>query len=136
MIEDICAMDDQSASFSGSVKATKSSHHPTLDELISVTCAVIGLEPSEFEQQPKKRKCVTARQLIVWLWVRRYRGKQIEVARRLNTSTAAVSKWYSRAVLKIVELKKIADDITSKLPSMLSGETVKANVVYGFKDTS
>ena len=129
-------MDEQSASFGGSVMTMKSSHYPTLDELISVTCAVIGLEPSEFEQQPKKRKCVTARQLIVWLWVRRYRGKQIEVARRLNTSTAAVSKWYSRAVLKIVELKKIADDITSKLPSMLSGETVKANVVYGFKDTS
>ena len=53
-------MDEQSASFGGSVMTMKSSHYPALDELISVTCAEIGLEPSEFEQKPKKRKWVTA----------------------------------------------------------------------------
>jgi predicted transcriptional regulator len=65
--------------------------------------------------------------------VRRFHGKQIEVARKLNASTAAVSKWYSRAVKKTVELDETADKILSKMPSMLSGEIPKSEIVYGFK---
>ena len=53
VLEDICAIDEQSASFGGPVMTTQSSHRPTLDELISITCAVVGLEPWEFDNNPK-----------------------------------------------------------------------------------
>jgi hypothetical protein len=136
VLADICRADTQSASLGGNVTIAESKQRPSLEELISVAGAVVGLEPWEFEQQPKKRKSALARQLIVWIWVRRFKGKQIEVARRLETSTAAVSKWYGRAVTDAVELQELEDAILSKMPSMLSGEIPKTTVIYGFKHSS
>ena len=133
VLEDISAFDNQAASVGGTVASAKLGSHPTLDELIAVTSAVVGVEPWEFEEQPKKRECAKARQLITWLWIRRLNGKQIDIARKLNVSTAAVSKWYSRAVLKRVELEDLAEEIQSRMPSMLSGEIPQSQTVYGFK---
>jgi putative transposase len=136
VLEDICKIDEQAASMGGHLELPDPKQRPTLDELIAVTSAVMGLEPWEFEQQPKRRPCAMARQLIVWLWVRKFGGRQIDVARKLETSTAAVSKWYGRAVKKSVELEPILDDILSRIPSMVAGETPKTEVVYGFRHKS
>jgi putative transposase len=135
VLEDICAMDEQAASLDECLVAVEPRQEGTLDELIAVTSAVVGLEPWEFEEQPKRRKCALARQLIVWLWVKRFAGRQIDVARKLNTSTAAVSKWYGRAVQKRVELDALAEKVLSKMPSMLSAKSPKTTIVYGFKHT-
>jgi len=125
----------QAASLDECLVAVEPRQEGTLDELIAVTSAVVGLEPWEFEEQPKRRKCALARQLIVWLWVKRFAGRQIDVARKLNTSTAAVSKWYGRAVQKRVELDALAEKVLSKMPSMLSAKSPKTTIVYGFKHT-
>jgi hypothetical protein len=133
VLEDIGRMDKQSASLGGELQILDPKKRPTLDELIAVTSAVMGLEPWEFEQQPKRRECAMARQIIVWLWVRKFCGRQIDVARKLETSTAAVSKWYGRAVKKVVELELIKDEILNGIPSMVAGELPKTKVVYGVR---
>ena len=135
VLEDILAIDNQAKNIGGTLQHRGTGHRPTLDELIAVATAVMGLEPWEFDQQPQKRPCATARQLIVWIWVQRCGGKQIDVSRKLETSTAAVSKWYGRAVLRNIELEPIRDEILSKLPSMVAGKLPPTDVVYGFRYT-
>ena len=57
--------------------------------------------------------------------------KQIDVVRKLETSTAAVSKWYGRTVKKVVELELIKDEILKGIPSMVAGELPKTVGVWG-----
>lgn len=73
-------------------------------DVVDAVCAYLGIEPWDFEARPKVPVNALARQLIVWLWVRDCGGKQIEVARELQTSTSLVSRWYSHAM-------RAADDI-------------------------
>lgn len=122
VLDDILAVDPQSKTLVGALQNSHAERGPTLDELIALTTAVMGLEPWEFEQQPRRRDCAAARQLIVWIWVQHCGGKQIDVSRKLNTSTAAVSKWYGRAIRRTVEQESIRAEILSKLPSMVAGE--------------
>ncbi len=121
VLKDVCAADKQHGSIGDHIKIRTPRNRPTLEELIAVTTAVVGLEPREFEQQPRKRTSALARQLIVWIWVQKCGGKQIDLARKLETSTAAVSKWYGRAVRRCVELEHLQGKIISKLPSMVAG---------------
>lgn len=70
---------------------------PTIDELTDAVCATLGLEAQQFTERPQSRRSVHARRLLVWIWARRWRGKQVEVARALDTSSAVVSRWYRSA---------------------------------------
>jgi hypothetical protein len=89
---------------------------PSLAELISVTSAVLGLEPWEFEQQPRRRGPALARRIVTYLWVQRFRQSQIEIVRHFCLSTGAVSRWYSKAVREINEIEPLCDDVVSRLP--------------------
>ena len=93
----------------------------------------MGVEPWEFEQQPQRRLSAKARKVIVWLWVNRYGGKQIEVARKLSASTAAVSKWYTRAVTGIGELEVLCDRVVEQLPSLLARKGEPQTIRYNLK---
>lgn len=133
VLEDIVSHDQQAARLSGKVKVGRGVERPSLKEVIGVTCAVVGVEPWEFEQQPKIRRSVLARQVITWLWVQSYGGKQIEIARELDAKTSAVSRWYGRAVQQIVELEPYCDEVQSKFPTLLSQDGGRSKVVYGFE---
>ncbi len=78
---------------------------PSLEEVIATTCAVVGLEPWVFEQQPKSRLSVHARRIITWLWVRRFGGRQVDLARHFNVASSLVSRWYGRAVANLPDLE-------------------------------
>ncbi len=88
---------------------------PPLDDLIGATCAVLNIEPWEFQDQPKRRLPALARRIIVWLWVQRYHRPQIEICRHLRVSTAAVSRWYSKAIAEINEIEPMCDMVVSTL---------------------
>jgi putative transposase len=90
---------------------------PELSDVISLTCSEIGLEPWEFEQRPRIRRSMLARRVLTWLWVRRYHGRQIDIARSLKVSSSVVSRWYGEAVERIVELEEICGRVESSIKS-------------------
>ena len=81
-----------------------------------MTCAVVGLEPWEFEQQPKRRAPALARRIVTYLWVQRFKQPQIACAKRLCVSTGAVSRWYSKAIREVTDLETLCDEVVSNLP--------------------
>lgn len=89
---------------------------PELDELVAYVCAVLGLERWEFEQHPKKARAQVARMVLTWLWVRRFAGKQADVARMLKAPSARVSAWYGQAVRRRPELESLTDEVERRLP--------------------
>jgi hypothetical protein len=133
VLADIKAVDAQVSEVGGKIKVGRGVERPSLDELIAVTCSVAGVEPWEFEQQPKRRKPALARRLITLLWVHRFKGGQIEIARKLNASTSAVSKWHGRAVEQMPQLDALCDQILEQFPTMLAGKDEKRKVLYGFE---
>ena len=114
VLSDITNMDESARAVSASeiIPLTP----PPLEELIGVTSSVLGLEPWEFERQPKRRVPALARRIVTYLWVQRYRQPQIGVARRLCVSTGAVSRWYAKAVREITEIEPLCDEVVSNLP--------------------
>jgi REP element-mobilizing transposase RayT len=102
---------------------------PSLEELIGVTCAVVGLEPWEFEQQPKRRGPALARRIVTYLWVQRYRQPQIRLVRHLCVSSGAVSRWLSKAVGERVEIEATCDEVVLNLPK--KRRTMKEKVSRG-----
>lgn len=105
---------------------------PPLAEIIATTCAVVGLEPWVFEQRPKARLSVRARQIITWLWVQRYGGRQVELGRHLSISVSLVSRWYGRAVSALPELEVEIDQIVGLLPPPTPdhGQSLESNTRY------
>jgi REP element-mobilizing transposase RayT len=89
---------------------------PTLEELISHTCAALELEDWEFEQLPKRLRPRTARMIVTWLWVRVFEGTQAQIARALQTYSGRVSSWYGQAVRNLPELEPLMDDVLRTLP--------------------
>ena len=88
---------------------------PTLPELIGATCVVLNLEPWEFEDQAKRRLPALARRIVAYLWVKRYKRPQIDIARHLNVTTGAVSRWYAKAVNQINEIDSTCDLVASSI---------------------
>ena len=120
VLSDIAKVDGQYA-ISSETRKVHSYQRPTLDELIAVVCSHVGVEPWEFEHQPKCRLSALARRLIVFLWVSEFGGSQSEVARKLKVSSPAVSKWFSRAVSDLPNLEVNLDAIKTSFPSFLEG---------------
>lgn len=115
VLSDITSMDESAARVVSATDVIVPTP-PTLEELIGVTSSVVGLEPWEFEQQPKRRVPALARRIVTYLWVRRYNQPQIALARRLCVSTGAVSRWYSKAVREIPQIESLCDEVISNLP--------------------
>ena len=126
VLSDITSMDESAARVVTASDIVVSTP-PTLEELISVTCSVVGLEPWEFEQQPKRRVPALARRIVNYLWVQRYKQPQIALVRRLCVSTGAVSRWYSKSVREITEIESLCDEIVSNLTEKKRKTKVKTN---------
>jgi hypothetical protein len=88
---------------------------PSLPELVGAVCITLNLEPWEFEDQPQRRRPALARRIITYLWVKRYKKAQIDIARHLNVTTGAVSRWYAKAVRTITDIEPICDMIEQSL---------------------
>ena len=71
---------------------------PDLRRLWETVLQALDLDPVQVEIRPKARSHVHAKKVLIWLWVREFEGKQIEVARLLGVSTAAVSSLYGDVV--------------------------------------
>lgn len=71
---------------------------PTLRELWEAVLEHLEIDVTDFELRPRAAAHVHAKRLLTWLWVREYEGRQIEVARLLGITTAAVSGLYAGAV--------------------------------------
>jgi len=96
--------------------AAPRSRRPELEELLAHACATLGLERWEFDQQPKRPRPRTARMVVTWLWIRRYDGKQADVARLLKAPSSRVSSWYGEAVKRLPELEPLMDSVEGSLP--------------------
>ena len=105
---------------------------PPLSEIIAATCAVVGLEPWVFEQRPKAQLSARARRIIAWLWVQRYGGRQVDLARHLKVAVSLVSRWHGRAVSALPDLEVEMDQIETLVPApMPSGErSPRSNIRY------
>jgi len=131
VLEDIHAVDSQVRD-GGKTRAI-GKRPPTLDELIAVVCAKVGTSPWEFDSQPKKKRPALARKLIVHLWVREFGGKQIDVARKLNTSSASVTRWISTVVENLPDFETLIDELRQSFPSLLEGADMGQRVRYTFE---
>jgi hypothetical protein len=89
---------------------------PELVELVAYVCAVLGLERWEFDQHPRRARSQVARMVLTWLWVRRFEGKQADVARLLRAPSSRVSAWYGQAVARRPELESLTDEVERRLP--------------------
>jgi len=89
---------------------------PEFEEVVAHACAVLGLEPWEFEQQPKRRRPQTARAVATWIWVKAVGGTQAEVARALRVNSVIVSNWYGKAVRTLPVLQPVIDEVLRALP--------------------
>lgn len=95
-------------------------YRPTIDDLIDAALAVHELEPWEFEKRPRARRCVEARRAVIWLWVHEFGGQQIDVARALRVSTAAVAQQYAVCMRRVSE----SDDIAGMMLAVLDAQLV------------
>ena len=107
---------DQTTRAHVSLKDVARPQTPELTELIGMTSAVPGLEPWEFEQQPREHRPALARRIITYLWVQKFNQPQIEVVRHFCLSPSTVSRWYSKAVREIDKIEPLCEAIISRLP--------------------
>jgi REP element-mobilizing transposase RayT len=115
------------------VKVKRSRSQPELKELIGVTCAELGLESWEFENQPKAKRAALARRVILYLWVNEYGGRQADVARAMHADSGAVARWYTKALKDAGDLEPLCSRIKSQFPSILSQEDMDPKVRYSFE---
>ncbi len=71
---------------------------PRLQKVLAAVCAEVGIELNDFEARPKSRKGILARKLLVWMWVKEYGGRQVDIVTELGVTSQMVSRWYSRAI--------------------------------------
>jgi hypothetical protein len=119
VLSDIGEVDDQTK-LGDVVKVTRGEALPELSDVIAITCSVVELEPWEFEQRPRIRRSMLARRVITWLWVRRFHGRQIDIARHLRVSSSVVARWYGEAVRRITDFEPICDRVESLISNQKS----------------
>ncbi len=99
----------------GSRTSQKKPRQALLKKLIETVRDELQIDPREFTQFPKRKPCALARKLIVYLWVVEYGGKQSDVARRLNASTGAVTRWYGKVIQRIEGFEPLIVKIQQKM---------------------
>lgn len=90
---------------------------PGLDELIAAACEALEVEERAFEEHPKARGPRLARQVVTWLWVKRFGGRQVDVSRHLNTARAQVARWFGNAVDNLEDLAPTIAQVEQMLPA-------------------
>lgn len=115
VLADISFVDDQ-VEYRAHIPA-RESVRPGLGEVIAAVCADVGVEPWEFDNQPRKRNSVLARRLITFLWIREFNGIQSDVGKKLKASSGTVSGWFSKAVENLPDYEPQIDRIKRQLPT-------------------
>jgi len=90
---------------------TSERSRPAIRDIVDATLAAMALDPWEFEKRPRARACGVAKRIIIWLWVHEFGGMQIEVARELNLSTAAVAQHYATCMRSAAEQDELASAV-------------------------
>jgi REP element-mobilizing transposase RayT len=131
VMSDLVALDSQVTRVEnlGSV----SQQRPSLDEVTGIVCAEVGVELWDFEHRPKSQLAAFARKLIVYLWVVDCGGKQADVARKLNASSASVTGWYSKAIQSLPDIEPVLDRIRSQFPTFLATMASDKKIRYSFE---
>jgi putative transposase len=135
VLDDISAIDEMDRQ-NVAVSAAELPKTPTLPELVGATCIALNLEPWEFDDQPKKRQPALARRIVAYLWVKRYKKTQIEIARHLNVTTGAVSRWYAKAVGEITLIESMCDMVEtmlSKSAQSPSSPRTDTSIIYNLQ---
>jgi REP element-mobilizing transposase RayT len=102
--------------FSGHTRTRRFPRRPTAASLILLVCEALELDPREFIDHPRNPRPFLARQILVWLWVRAFKGTQADLARALCCSSARISKWYSEAAKNQVDIAGTVAAILDRLP--------------------
>ena len=89
---------------------------PGIRELLVMTCEVFKLAERDFYERPKATRPRLARQVLVWLWVKRSRGTQAQLARYLSVGGDQVSRWFGRAVDDYEQLEPFIERVEELLP--------------------
>ncbi|NOY90806.1 MAG: hypothetical protein GXP55_06300 [Deltaproteobacteria bacterium] len=96
---------------------------PTIDELISATLLVRGVEPWEFDNRPRAHSCAVAKRIITWIWVHEFHGAQIEVARALKISTSAVAQHYATCMKQAADYDELSTAVLGTLDARIATTT-------------
>ena len=88
---------------------------PTLAELWNAVLEFLELDAIAFDLRPRAASHVHAKRLLMWLWVREYEGKQIEVARLLGITTASASALYAQTVAAAAEFDQEGSVVAARL---------------------
>lgn len=102
-------------------KASIEQRRPTLEALIDLVCAVLEIERPLFDERPKCRGPNLARRILTRLWLREFRGKQVDIARHLRVPTSIVSRWHGRSFAGADELEDAYAKVVAALPLLEHG---------------
>ena len=89
---------------------------PPLSRLIDLVCQVMHVDRALFDEKPKRRGPRLARQVAARVWVRDYKGKQVELARHLSARVEQVSRWYANALQGDEALMAAYHEVVASLP--------------------
>ncbi len=81
---------------------------PMVRDVVDAILTLFEIEPWEFEERPKARTNILARQLLVWVWVRHFGGAQVDISRELRVDSSRVARWYGRAMAIAPDLERNA----------------------------
>jgi len=87
----------------------------SLSDVVEEVCQRSGFDRLDLDMGQQSRRVVMARRLVTWIWVRRFGGRQIDVARELRATSSAVARWYGSASEVAGELDGLADDVVQRL---------------------
>jgi REP element-mobilizing transposase RayT len=103
------------AAHSGERRAATPSR-PSLRDVLASALRLLEVDAVELEQHPGSRRSTHVKRLVVWAWLREYRGHQIDVARALALETSTVSRYYGQALIRAPEF----DQRSAALSAVLS----------------
>jgi len=83
---------------------------------MDVRTVPVGSAKRDFYERPKATRPRLARQVLVWLWVKRSRGTQTQLARYLSVGGDQVSRWFGRAVDEYEQLEPFIERVEELLP--------------------
>jgi REP element-mobilizing transposase RayT len=86
-----------------------------LDDVVDAVCAALGVERLSLETGSQARELVAARRVLTWVWVSRFGGRQVDVARALRATSSAVARWYASAREVLEELDGLSDDVVQRV---------------------
>lgn len=88
---------------------------PSPQEVLDAVLLATELDAAEYESSMRSRASVYAKRLAIWLWVREFGGKQMEIARVLGIHTSAVARHYAYALRSAAEFDEVGSAVVALL---------------------